>query len=111
MSGPDDRGTPSPEAERLVAALRKALELYGPLTLAALIGARPDLAAKLERAVDLRERGWRRSAPGPCRGPHCGREVEWWITANEKRCPLDPDTLEPHWATCPDAKQFRKGGA
>jgi hypothetical protein len=41
-----------------------------------------------------------------CRGPNCGAMIEWWTTPNGKKMPLDPDTMGPHWATCPDQKHF-----
>jgi hypothetical protein len=43
-----------------------------------------------------------------CRG--CGAEILWAKTAHGKRMPFDRETLEPHWATCPQAKEFRKPG-
>jgi len=41
-----------------------------------------------------------------CKGPTCGREIEWHVTASGKRTPVDADGT-PHWATCPDSKQFK----
>ncbi len=43
-----------------------------------------------------------------CRGPKCGRMIEWWLTPRGKYLPLDPGTCQPHWTTCPDSESFRK---
>ena len=59
-----------------------------------------------------------------CRG--CGQEIKWIEMASGKKMPLDPDPVQmvivnvgigevrgvymPHWATCPKAKDFKKGG-
>ena len=40
-----------------------------------------------------------------CKG--YGAEIEWWKTPKHKSIPLDAGTLEPHWDTCPNAKDFR----
>ncbi len=40
-----------------------------------------------------------------CRGCHA---VIYWIkTAKGKNMPVDPDG-QPHWATCPKARSFKK---
>lgn len=44
-----------------------------------------------------------------CSGPYCHDPVLWVITPGGRRMPLDPDG-NAHWATCPDASRFRKGG-
>ena len=41
-----------------------------------------------------------------CRG--CGAAIEWWLTPRGKMMPLDVDTHEPHWSTCPKAQEFRR---
>ena len=46
-----------------------------------------------------------------CRG--CGQHIEFWRTPNGKRAPYDPTghvdaPAVSHFATCPDAKQFRR---
>jgi hypothetical protein len=41
-----------------------------------------------------------------CRG--CNGFIYWAITNAGKKMPLDVDTLEPHWGTCPVAKQFKR---
>ena len=43
-----------------------------------------------------------------CAGKDCGAEIDWWETPKGKKMPLDPDTLEPHWGTCVNAKEFRQ---
>lgn len=42
----------------------------------------------------------------PCRG--CGAKI--WFTVSKKtgkRIPVTAETGEPHWATCPNAADFR----
>ena len=53
-----------------------------------------------------------------CRG--CGAELVWFKTENNRSMPVDASSVEegdakfipgkhiPHWATCPQAKSFRK---
>lgn len=56
-----------------------------------------------------------------CKG--CGRQIEWIKTEAGKQMPVDPDLVtvvlkdgrvvrgyRPHWATCPNAEQFRRKG-
>ena len=61
-----------------------------------------------------------------CKG--CGAEMKWIMTEAGKNAPVDPDPVKvfvkneatgawtvvsgfvPHFATCPNADQFRKGG-
>jgi len=38
----------------------------------------------------------------------CKAEIEFWRTPSGKQIPLDSGTLEPHFATCPFADEFRK---
>ena len=64
----------------------------------------PLLSAKgyeVEHIVVLRDK-----TLGHCRG--CGVEIGWWKTPTGKKIPLNTGSLEPHWATCPKAKDFRK---
>jgi hypothetical protein len=37
--------------------------------------------------------------------------VQWVLTRNGKRMPIDPETDESHFKTCPQADQHRQGGA
>lgn len=52
----------------------------------------------------------------------CGAPIEWWITNNGKKMPMDVVPVKdtdnffapvkeferiPHWSTCPNAKDFR----
>lgn len=52
----------------------------------------------------------------------CGADIVWIETPNGKRMPCDPprrtivddmgqvrEGRTPHWATCPNAEQFRRG--
>ena len=49
-----------------------------------------------------------------CNGRGCQKMVFWCFTKKGRKAPLDPDVrdkdgkLVSHWATCPDAKRFRK---
>lgn len=45
--------------------------------------------------------------PSPCRG--CRARIWWVKTPAGKAMPVDSDGT-PHWATCPQAKQFKKEG-
>lgn len=38
----------------------------------------------------------------------CGAEIEWKKTAAGKLMPVDKDTGESHFATCPNAASHRK---
>ena len=65
----------------------------------------------------LKAAGYEYDNDSTCRG--CGEPIEWWITPRGKKLPMtvkkagDPlktsaEIREPHWATCPNAKEFRK---
>lgn len=56
--------------------------------------------------TDLAAQGYQFENKGICRG--CHAEIEWWTTPKLRMIPLDPGTLEPHWATCQNAKEFRR---
>jgi hypothetical protein len=58
---------------------------------------------------ELLAAGYKFDNDANCRG--CGASIEWWITPKHKRMPMDvhaDDTVEPHWSTCPEAKEFKK---
>lgn len=55
---------------------------------------------------DLKAAGYEYDNTSHCRG--CGAEIEWWRTPKGRLIPLDPGTMEAHFATCPKAKDFRK---
>ncbi len=55
---------------------------------------------------DLAAAGYEFDNKSKCRG--CGAEIAWYRTPKGKAIPLDEGTLEPHWATCPKAKDLRK---
>ena len=42
-----------------------------------------------------------------CKGSECGKEILWYETPKHRMVPLDPGTLEVHWATCPNSPNFR----
>jgi len=52
----------------------------------------------------------KRNRPAICKGEGCLQEIYWIETEGGRRMPVDPDGT-PHWATCPDAGRFKKGGA
>jgi len=66
---------------------------------ARLIAAAPDLLRRLRNLLKVV------GAPGTCKG--CGAAILWVTTKNGKAAPYDPDG-ETHWATCPNAKRFKK---
>jgi len=55
---------------------------------------------------ELRKAGYRFDGESDCKG--CGVAIEWWITPNGKKMPVDHGTAMPHWKTCPQAELFRK---
>lgn len=57
--------------------------------------------------TELVAAGYKHEGTSKCTGPNCGKEIEWWRTPKGKRIPLDPGTMEPHWANCIDAEIFR----
>lgn len=55
--------------------------------------------------------GYKRSNYGKCRA--CQDSIEWWITPNRAKIIMNPmptpdSPAISHFATCPQAKQFRK---
>jgi hypothetical protein len=60
--------------------------------------------------VELIEAGYKPGNTAPCKG--CDMLIEWWTTPNQKAMPMstpkDGVGLEPHWGTCPKAKQFKR---
>jgi hypothetical protein len=62
---------------------------------------------------DMKPAGYRFDNDAVCRG--CGDDIEWWITPNGKKIPMNPmqrgvSEAVAHWATCTDAPLFRGGG-
>lgn len=55
---------------------------------------------------ELIEKGYKHSGTANCRG--CGAAIEWWVTPKGKKIPMDHGTANPHWASCPNAQDFRK---
>lgn len=55
---------------------------------------------------EFREQGYVYDGSGLCRG--CSVKIDWWYTPDNKRMPVDPDTMKPHWSTCPNAKDFKR---
>ncbi len=56
--------------------------------------------------TDLVARGYTFEAKTKCRG--CNARIEFWLTPKGKHIPLNPGTMEPHWSSCPRARDFRK---
>lgn len=57
---------------------------------------------------------YHRTGASVCNG--CGAAIEWWKTNNNKSIPMNPiagdyTPAEPHWATCPNAKDFKGAAA
>jgi len=58
---------------------------------------------------EMRTAGYVFDNEATCRG--YGARIEWWKTPREKNMPMDVDAdgnCEPHWGTCPKAKDFKK---
>jgi hypothetical protein len=60
------------------------------------------------KAITARDRA---SKHAECRG--CGDSIEWWITPNQKKIPMNPmsrgdDPAVAHWASCTEQDSFRK---
>jgi hypothetical protein len=58
--------------------------------------------------TELRAASYRFDRTETCKGPNCRQEIEFWWTPGGKRIPLDPGTMEPHFATCVDVDRFRR---
>jgi hypothetical protein len=56
----------------------------------------------------LEAAGYTFNGYGKCKNKGCGAEIGWWETPSHKKIPLDADTFEAHWSTCPGADEFRK---
>jgi hypothetical protein len=59
----------------------------------------------------LQAAGYRFDNHAKCRG--CSADIEWWITPTGKKIPMDlmpepTSEAKPHWATCPNAEDFRR---
>lgn len=55
----------------------------------------------------MEQDGYRFSGWGFCSHPRCRRRIAWMVTPAGKRMPIDRESLQPHWSTCPAAKEFR----
>ena len=56
----------------------------------------------------LREAGYLPDGFSTC---SCGAKIKWFITPKGKRMPVDvfeSGAVDSHFATCPNAEQFRK---
>lgn len=62
-----------------------------------------------ETVTELVAAGYKYESDSHCTG--CGAAIEWYRTPKGKMMPMDVDkdgNCEPHWGTCPKAKDFRK---
>lgn len=66
------------------------------------------MAWPYKNRADLEAAEFRYEGLGHCMGPRCGEQIEWWRTKRGKAIPLNPETKEPHFATCVEAERFRK---
>lgn len=57
---------------------------------------------------EFADQGYRFKERSVCRYEGCSAEIEWWETPNGRMMPLDPGTLEPHWATCESPQNTRR---
>jgi hypothetical protein len=57
---------------------------------------------------ELNAAGYELDSVSKCWGKDCGQTIEWWVTPNGKKMPIDPETKKPHFGTCPNLKEFRK---
>ena len=55
---------------------------------------------------ELRAAGYVYETTRRCYGKTCGATIEIWRTPGGKTMPIDPGTMEPHWANCPDRDDF-----
>ena len=62
----------------------------------------PKTKAELETA------GYGYAESRQCSARECLAPIELWWTPNGRKIPLNVGTLEPHFATCPAVKNFRK---
>ncbi len=56
---------------------------------------------------ELEAAGYRFLNTSRCAGKDCRAEIDWYETPKGKKMPLDPDTLETHWASCKNREMFR----
>lgn len=55
---------------------------------------------------ELEAAGYVYENTGRCRA--CNQEIAWYRTPAGRRMPLEEGTMEPHWAKCPQADDFRR---
>lgn len=57
---------------------------------------------------DLAATGYVYIERGPCKMSCCRADVLWYRNPKGRPVAIDPDTLEPHWATCHAIDQIWK---
>lgn len=57
---------------------------------------------------ELAAQGYRYMKTERCKGKTCTATLAWYLTPKGHWIPLEEGTLEPHFANCPDIKDFRK---
>ena len=65
-----------------------------------------EIMAFPKTAKEAEAQGYEFTGSGKCR--ECCAELNWYRTPAGKNIPMNAGLLEPHWATCPKADQFRK---
>lgn len=55
---------------------------------------------------ELRAAGYKFEGGADCKA--CKAPIEWWTTPKGKKIPMDHGTANPHWASCPNAQDFRR---
>ena len=66
---------------------------------------------------EMKAAGYEYDNDSTCRG--CEAPIEWWITPAGKKMPItvkkagnvllfSGEVREPHWASCPNAKDFKR---
>lgn len=61
--------------------------------------------------AEMKEKGYRLDDDAKCRG--CRADIEWWYTPTGKKIPMNPmpkneSPAVAHWATCPEAEEFKR---
>lgn len=45
---------------------------------------------------------------GKYKGGTCNALIHWYTTPDGKKMPIDPQTIQPHWSSCPDSQIFNR---
>jgi len=69
---------------------------------------RPLLSWPYDSPEKLREAGYHFDGWGQCRAPECRARLHFYVTPKGKRMPMDPETCQPHWASCKAVQRFKR---